>query len=334
MGWRGTLRSIAAAQRRVERESVRRHREYVREQKFADKLAQLAAARDAVAAYENYVALLQSIHRDCGPPIDWAALRDAPEPRPLGLSHTAETRAKQALAAYEPSFIDRLLGRVERRRQDLENAVEAARADDASAYQNALGEHARRRTAWAESRELAGKVLAGDADAWQAAIESVAPFDELTQLGARVSWEIGPGTALQVSVHVNGDEIVPSESRSLLQSGKLSVKRLSQGQFNELYQDYVCGCGVRVAREAFALLPAETVFVTALADLLNSATGHVETVPIMSAVIPRQTLARLNVLATDASDSLRNFVHRMDFKKTRGFAAVARIDPAEISRTS
>jgi len=40
MGWRGTIRSIAAAQRRAERESVRRHREYARQQHLAAKLAE------------------------------------------------------------------------------------------------------------------------------------------------------------------------------------------------------------------------------------------------------------------------------------------------------
>jgi hypothetical protein len=91
---------------------------------------------------------------------------------------------------------------------------------------------------------------------------------------------------------------------------------------------------LRVARETFALLPVEIVIVTAMGEVLNSATGHVEELPILSAAIPRATLQRLNFAMLDASDSLRNFVHRMDFKKTRGFVPVNRIEPGELGQRS
>lgn len=128
-------------------------------------------------------------------------------------------------------------------------------------------------------------------------------------------------------LHVNGEHVIPYEAKTLLKNGKLSVKPVPKGRFYEIYQDYVC-CGVlRVAREFYALLPADMLIVTAMTDLLNTKTGHFEEQSILSAVIPRKTLDRLNFETLDPSDSMANFLHRMDFKKTKGFAAIEPITP-------
>ena len=101
-------------------------------------------------------------------------------------------------------------------------------------------------------------------------------------------------------------------------------------RFYELYQDYVCGCVLRVARELFALLPIETSIITAVTPLLNSKTGHMEDQEILSAVIPRKTTEVLDFRYLDPSDSLENFVHNMNFRKTKGFAAVKTIRPSSL----
>jgi hypothetical protein len=60
------------------------------------------------------------------------------------------------------------------------------------------------------------------------------------------------------------------------------------------------------------------VVVTAEDELLDAATGHVGPQPILSVAISRSTLDRLNFERIDPSDSLANFPHNMDFKKTKG----------------
>ncbi|MGY4494699.1 hypothetical protein [Pseudomonas sp. TE3610] len=40
----------------------------------------------------------------------------------------------------------------------------------------------------------------------------------------------------------------------------------------------------------------------------------------------RSTLNSLNLDAIDPSDAMKNFVHRMAFKKTQGFSAVVALD--------
>lgn len=81
------------------------------------------------------------------------------------------------------------------------------------------------------------------------------------------------------------------------------------------------------------MLPLKAVIVTAVAQLLNSKTGHMGSQPILSVAIPRQTLEKLRFASIDPSAAMSNFVHRMTFKKTQGFEAVERIEPTEIDLT-
>ena len=55
---------------------------------------------------------------------------------------------------------------------------------------------------------------------------------------------------------------------------------------------------------------------------MNTATGNHEEKTIVSAKINRSKLAELNFELLDPSDSMSNFEHRMDFKKTEGFKPV------------
>jgi hypothetical protein len=82
--------------------------------------------------------------------------------------------------------------------------------------------------------------------------------------------------------------------------------------------------------ELLAALPVRWVVVTAVDDLLNTQTGHMEASAILSVAIPRETMAKLNLDSVDPSDAIQNFLHRMNFKKTKGFLAVERISPSEV----
>ena len=50
---------------------------------------------------------------------------------------------------------------------------------------------------------------------------------------------------------------------------------MPKGEFFELYQDYVCGVVLRIANEVLAILPVESVVVTACDDLLDASTGQI-----------------------------------------------------------
>lgn len=91
------------------------------------------------------------------------------------------------------------------------------------------------------------------------------------------------------------------------------------GDFNELYQDYVASVALKVAGDIFHILPVEEVFVTCVTSMLNTKTGHKEMTPILSVQAVKETFKRLNLEHLDPSDSLANFNHAMNFKRTKGF---------------
>jgi hypothetical protein len=321
---------MGAAVRRAERAAVRRQKELERQRKQYERMAALEQAEYEAQEYANYIDVLRSIQRDCGPVWNWQRIAEAPPPPEPLPTRTHAAEAEAALQAFRPGLLDRLLGRVERKLLELRAAIPRAAAQDSTEHRKALGEHQKQRAEWTESQQLAHAMLAGNADAWLTALEQSGVFEEIDALGSRIVFGIHESGPPEAEIHVNTDEVIPREERALLQSGRLSVKRMPAGRFNELYQDYVCGCVLRIAREVFALLPLQGVIVTAVANVLDTSSGHVGEQPILSVAFPREGLERLNFDALDPSDSMKGFVHRMSFKKATGFAPVSRIDPATV----
>jgi hypothetical protein len=82
---------------------------------------------------------------------------------------------------------------------------------------------------------------------------------------------------------------------------------------------------LRVGRELLALLPVPVVVVNAVADVLNSSTGNIESHTILSVAMSGDVLAGMNFKALDPSDSMKNFKHNMTFSKTGGFSPVEKL---------
>lgn len=59
---------------------------------------------------------------------------------------------------------------------------------------------------------------------------------------------------------------------------------------------------------------------------MNSQNGHLEDSIILSVIIPRETLKTLNLRSIDPSDSMQNFIHTMNFRKTQGFKVVEKVE--------
>lgn len=330
MGWKGTLRSIQAAQRRAEREAQRRRRELERQRKQLGKMQELERAAFEFQEHENYIALLLSVHKESSEVWDWEAIYSSEPPAKPTQSHDHEKSAWAKYAGFKPGVFDKLLERTEAKRDKLLDTVEEARRTDEREYQEALQAYEQEYSDWETTRELAGKILAGDPETYLDAIRQTDPFSDISELGSSIGFRAENGRLVEATLHVNSEQVVPSEAKSLLKSGKLSVKSMPKGRFYELYQDYVCGCVLRVARELFALLPIEMVMVNAMGSLLNTQTGYMEEKPILSVAIPRKTLEGLNIDMLDPSDSMSNFVHRMAFKKTKGFGTVEALTPSDL----
>lgn len=331
MGWKGTVRSIGAIARAAERDAKRRQKELEREQKQYAKMQELERAAHEVDVYENYIEVIQSTHKECSPEIDWSEIALSRQPSEPKKSNENEVIARELLVSYEPGFIDKLFKREQKKRTLLSQKVDEAINTDDEDYQLRISKWEQETEEWQESVTIAKALLDGKAEAKIEAVENLQPFLEISNLGSSLSISVHDNGILEATVNVHGTEIVPNETKGLLKSGKLSVKNMPKGRFNEIYQDYVCSCVLRIGNELFSTIPDRVVVVTAVDELLNSQTGHLEESPILSVAMSRSTIKSLNLEAIDPSDSMLNFKHNMLFKKTKGFCRVDRIDPGGLS---
>jgi hypothetical protein len=322
MSWTRTLRQIEAAQRKEQREAQRRQKALERKIKELEKLSELDQAKLEVEAYENQLEVLLSIHKEQGPVWEWRSLAASlppPYPRRLG---TREFEAKQTAMVAAPHLKEGLL-----------KAVADACASDEHDYQEAVRLYAAQLVEHKNTARLAHRIVSGDVKAYAEAIGELSPFAEISQLGSAVRFTIHTPKLIECGLKVNGSQVIPAETKSLTAAGKLTVKTTPRARFHEVYQDYVCGCVLRVAREIFALLPVEVVLVTATVDATNAATGQTAEQPVMSVVIPRPALARLDFDRLDPSDTVETFFHRGDFKATRkseAFLPIVPLNPADL----
>ena len=319
MGWKGFARAMNRA-------AVRHQRELQKQQKTIAKMQDAEKAAYEVQVYENHIDLLLSVHKECGETYNWAEIEHSEPPTKPDRIHMQEDAAKLNLSSLKIGLSDKLLGKGNAKKKQLLDAIDDAKKLDEKEYQDALISYQKEFEDWQTAKELSTKILAGDRAAYIEAIKKVNPLSDINVLGSSYNITADSEKTLTATLHVNGENVIPNEVKTLTKSGKVSIKPMPKNRFYEFYQDYVCGCALRVARELFVLLPIEMVRVNAVGSLLNKQTGNLENTPILSVAIPRKTFDMLNFENLDPSDSLNNFVHNMDFKKGKGFGPVKVID--------
>jgi len=201
--------------------------------------------------------------------------------------------------------------------ENADAAIEQARLRDEQLFQDALRIYEQQKSEWKKITSLARGILDGEHKAYIEALVELNPFEEIGHLGSSLHFTIHRPKVVECRLKVNGRQAIPAEVKSLTSSGKVSMKAMPKARFHEIYQDYVCACVLRVAREVFALLPVSVILITASADELNPRTGHIAEQPVLSVTLPRAELSRLNFDQVDPSDAMENFVHRGDFKASR-----------------
>ncbi|MBX3049617.1 MAG: hypothetical protein KIT46_11310 [Anaerolineales bacterium] len=305
----------------MEREQRRRQRELERQRKEAEWLTELARAELEVAEYENYIELLQTLHKECSESVDWEKIEADPPAKPVSSSQFAEL-AEAELKNYKPSFFDRILRRTEKKVHQLEKQILEASEKDREAFTLAEQGYKEKILEW----KLAKGVLKKEKSKMQSAFKLFpSAFSELEGLGSRVELSVLSRDSVQVNLYVRTSDIVPKEKKSLLKSGKLSTRPLPLSIRNQVYQDYVCSASLRVVREVLAIVPVAAVLLTVYCKLLNTKTGHLEDQPILSSLLPRQTMETLNFEMLDPSDAFENFTHQVNFKKLGGFSPITPI---------
>ena len=287
------------------------------------KLSAIEQARLEVGVHENALEVLLSVHKQQSEPFDWNAFAFAlppHEPPRLARNETAALFRK-AVAGAVPSI------------GEGKPTVEEGRLLDDREHEAARAEHEKDFADWQRMRSLARRVLAGEAKAYSEAVSEFSSLSEIANLGSSISVTVHAAKFIECALKVNGRDSIPAEVKSLTAAGKLSVKAMPKARFHEIYQDYVCGCVLRLAREMLALLPVETVLVTATVDGKDSRTGRAAELPVLSVAIPRAIVARLDFERLDPSDSLENFLHRGDVmasRKSGEFVPIVPLIPSDI----
>lgn len=157
---------------------------------------------------------------------------------------------------------------------------------------------------WNYYKARVENVLNGDIDTYFEIISDVNPFDDLLQYGSEFECGTNDPRMLSIRFKVNGDAVLAN------------ARTLPAEQYNLLLQDYVCGCAIRVARDMFALLPLRHLIV----DAENSGRD------ILSVDFVRTSFVALNFESIDASDTVEQFKHVMDFNAHTGFSAITPLD--------
>jgi len=202
------------AAKQYEREELRKGEESQREQART-----LATIR--VLDFEDQIKALTTIHKDCGPVVDWQAVSNEqapPEPRHNKLKTPG---AQAARHSFRPGFFAKLFGRVNIRVAQLDAAIEAAQVADEKEYQEALVEHANDMKLWEEEIKLAKEVLSGDLATFEKIVGLMDTFEGMASFGTivRVATSSLYPDAMSVELTVSESDIVPAEVKTLTTTG-------------------------------------------------------------------------------------------------------------------
>lgn len=314
MGWRGTLRTINSVARAAEREAQRQHKKNLKLQISED-------AADAVFEWEQHIKKVMTIHTKLDDSINWQEVLIADPPKKLQPSVLHRNPIIPKVKVFKPSIFDFLFGGTEKRKAKLISAYKIAKDKDAEEDRNSNDKFEIELAEWKNDVDMASRLIAGDISALREVIDEMMDVFAEDLIGSKIRFSFDE-KLIHAEADVHTDEIIPSFRRKQLASGKLSETKMPIGQFNEIYQDYVASVALKIAGDLFHITPLDEVYVTCKSKMLNSQTGHQEMSPILCVKFVRDTFRGLDLEYIDPSDSLKNFIHKMDFKKNRGFLPI------------
>lgn len=309
------VREYLRSQKRREREELRVARELGRARKDREKAEEKQLAQWEVEEFQNRLNVLLSLHREAAETWDWNRIIASFPPCPPVAATRRERRVGQDLALAPAAG-----------QKEAETLLEEAKQGDRLENEAVLKLFEEEKAEWERMTALARRILAGDLEAYKAAVLEFSPLAEMEQLGSTLEFTMHSASLVECRVAMKGTAAIPAEIKSLTSTGKLSVKAMPRQQFHEIYQDYICGGVLRIARELMALLPIDDLLVTVEAPTGETAADG-PTQPVLSVVVERTALERMNFDRLDPSDTIETLVYRGDFKATRKTGAFQPIIP-------
>lgn len=360
---RENARAYKEQQKQLELDRKERERNLIqREKEIAEQEKQqmIEANNEEVASHNNYIDVIQSVHKDYSKKMDWNELLQLNEPEyvetlseleseiePLvNQSIIDEKKELQENGEKELSFGVKFSQKISKGKingiinklffkKDLElikyvaaklNEIEESRNERIETLKRLATEnhqnYLKEKQDYHKIIDIAKGVLNNESQSYTYALNFFNPFEDLKDYGSDISFNVKENS-IEIDFFVHSEDVVPNTIKRALRKGiEIKEEPIPKSRFNEIYQDYVCSCILRISKEVFQLLPINNVLINAKGLIINSATGNNEEKTIVSVNIEKEKLDQLNFDLLDPSDSMNNFSCNMNFKKTEGFIAV------------
>jgi hypothetical protein len=278
----------------------------------------------SVEEYNSYINTITSYHKKVNSIAGWhnhLIISDVQEPTNL---HTNEDRAKAKLESFNPNFLIRFLGLSSFFENRLKDSVQAGNHKDTQAYNNALRKYQTLTKQIETNRRFLEGIKEKSQEIYTEILQEKIPFQNIGMCNG-VNMEIFSNCISADCKVADQDSVIPKNVLSNTQTGKLSIKDMPITKSHKLYQEYVCSCLIRTAREFFCLLPIEYVSVNAIVSGHNPQTGQDEDQPILSTLISREQYNKIIFENIDPVSCIEGLNFKMNFKRSEGFYKIERI---------
>lgn len=360
---RENARAYKEHQKQLEQDRKERERDLKqREKEIAtlEKQEMIEANNAEVVSHNNYIDVIQSVHKDYSKKMDWNKMLEIKEPDYVETLSEIENKIEpfvnqsiiddkrdlQERGEKQLSFGVKFFQKISKGKingfinmlffkKDMEtiryvaqklNEIDNSRNERIEALKNIANEnhqnYLKDKQDYHKIIDIAKGVLNKDSQSYTYALNFFNPFEDLKEYGSDISFNVKEASIL-IDFFVHSEDVVPKTIKKSLHKG-LEVKEepIPISRFNEIYQDYVCSCILRISKEVFQLLPIDNVLINPKGTIINPATGNNEEKTIVSVIIEKEKLDKLNFDLLDPSDSMSNFSCNMNFKKSEGFKPV------------
>ncbi|ODA15793.1 MULTISPECIES: DUF4236 domain-containing protein [Geobacillus] len=268
-------------------------------------------ARNKVEQYEAHIDMLLTVHEEANDKVYWKEIANSDPPFRIGEEDGPNVKElKKQIDEYKPTWRDRFFNRVEAKKRQMLSRMDQAIKEDEEIYEE-----------WGKNKGIAQRVIANDLKAWCEVIDTAKPFEDIEEMGSRVRYQFDQSRRVIARLDINNREVVPQKVITLTKTGKVSEKNMAKGKYLQLYQDYVCSCTLRIAREFFNLLPVQEVIV----NVYDESPAEEKYGCILSVVFLKEKMDVIDFTHIDCSDTIEQFEHNMKFLKTKGFKLVEEI---------
>jgi len=297
--------SLTKTARELERAQAVSDREKARRLKEEEKNLAWDAANAELVAFEHEIAALTGAHKVQPRFFNWDTHHFSLPPHPPAFHSKNHLR----------EVVETIL--LTREYDQMEERLSAAWGKDQQAYYENCSAYEDQNRRWARLKSVALRLQAGDASSLVEAHSELEAqgFTDSTMAG--LVMQPCDARRLYVALRVASRSIVPEELKTLTQSGKVSTKSMPKNRAREIYEDYVCGRCIAVARRLFATLPLEEVILTVYIPKNNMPSGHESDIPVVSVHFNKDRFVALNFNELDPSDALQSFRHAGDVRASK-----------------